>query len=229
MKYLKLSLLSVSLAALMLGCGTESDESPLVPEIVSITIDEANITVPIRSLAESFQLNATVLYDDGTYNSATYQLNWESNDTAVVAVDGLGLVTATANHGSAAISASYRDKLFTIESKVFEITPLTDVNISTEATDLNITYNDTNSSQAAVDINITGSYSLQVNGTFEDNATILDISSHRVWTSSNTTVATVDLIGLMTIYSLADENGTADINISIYDEINATLELNVSL
>ncbi|MGB5964891.1 MAG: hypothetical protein WBF77_12090 [Sulfurimonadaceae bacterium] len=227
MKYLQLSLLSFSLAAFMLGCGTESDEAPLVPEIISISIDDANVTTPIRSLVQEVQLGATVLYSDGTSSNATYQLDWESNDTSVVVNNGL--VVAAANHGTATISASYRDKLYTTESKTIEITPLTELNITTTSADLNITYNDTNASQAAVDINVTGSYTLQANGTFEDNETVLAISSNIAWTSSNTTVATIDSAGLMTIYSLIDQNGTADINVSIYNEVNATLELNVSL
>ncbi len=231
MKYLKLSLLSVSLAALMLGCGTESDEPPLVPEVVSIEIDGPQ-NDSIHSIfidGDTTQLTGIVTYSDGTDSSATYELDWESNDTDVISVSRLGVITAVANQGTAAVSASYRDNIYTTFDKNITIVSLTDVNISTEATNLNITYDDTNSSQAAVDINTTGSYLLQVNGTFEDSETIMAISSHRAWTSSNTTVATVDLIGLMTIYSLADQNGTADINISIYDEVNATLELNVSL
>jgi len=58
---------------------------------------------------------------------------------------------------------------------------------------------------------------------------VLAISRSVLWTSSNATVATIDQEGLMTILPLADQNGTADINVSIYNEVNATLELNVSL
>lgn len=225
MKYLKYSLLSLSLAALMLGCGTESNEPPLVPEIVSISIDDTNTTTLIRSLAHEVQLYATVLYTDGTSNTATYQLDWESNDTSVVVVDN-GLVSAVANHGSATISASYRDKLFTEIDKNITIIPLIDVNITSVSGDLNISYADEN---ASVDINTTGTYTLQANGTFEDNETVLAISQSVLWTSSNATVATIDSEGLMTVLPLADQNGTVDINVSIYNEINATLEVNITL
>ncbi len=225
MTYLKYSLLSISLAALMIGCGTESDEPPLVPEIVSISIDGANTTTPIHSLEQEVQLNTTVLYSDGTSGSATYQLDWESNDTSVIVVSN-GLVSAVANHGTAAISASYRDTLFTTADKNITIVPLIDVNITSASSDLNISYADGN---ASVDINTTGSYTLQANGTFEDNETLFAISSNIAWISSNTTVTTIDSTGLMTILPLADQNATADINVSIYNEVNATLELNVSL
>ena len=119
MTYLKLSLLSISLAALMLGCGTESDEPPLVPDITSIEIDGSEQNGSIHSIIidiDEQQLNATVSYDDNTSSNATYQLAWESNDTQAVTVFN-GLLLPTANAGSAAISASYWDKIFTTADK----------------------------------------------------------------------------------------------------------------
>lgn len=222
---LQQSLLTLSLAALMLGCGTGSESDPLLPEIVSIEINEANVTTKIHSLAldtDETQLFVTVTYDDNTSSSATYQVDWESNDTAVVDVQN-GLVDAVANQGSVEISASFRDELFTPESKTIEIIPLRDLNVSSQ--DLNITYDDTNASRAALDINVTGAYPLQANGTFEDNATITAISSDISWTSSNTSVATVDAAGLLTVLA----SGLTDINTSVYNEINSTLELNVTI
>lgn len=225
MTYLKLSLLSFSLAALMLGCGTESDEPPLVPEVVSIEIDDTNETTKIHSLfvdGNQTKLNATVTYSDGSSTSVDSQLDWESNDTSVLTVHN-GSLTPVANSGTAAISASFRDKLFTTIDKNITIVPLTEVNITSE--DINITYDA--DGNASLETNTTGSYTLLVNGTFEDNATILAISSNRVWTSSNTTVALIDTLGLLSI-SVIDQNGSADINVSVYNEINASMELNVT-
>lgn len=225
MTYLKLSLLSFSLAALMLGCGTESDEPPLVPEVVSIEIDDTNETTKIHSLfvdGNQTKLNATVTYSDGSSTSVDSQLDWESNDTSVLTVHN-GSLTPVANSGTAAISASFRDKLFTTIDKNITIVPLAEVNITSE--DINITYDA--DGNASLETNTTGSYTLLVNGTFEDNATILAISSNRVWTSSNTTVALIDTLGLLSI-SVIDQNGSADINVSVYNEINASMELNVT-
>ncbi len=224
MNYLQATLLSFSLVTLMVGCGTESDEPPLVPEIISIEIDGTDVNSSLHSIiidTDEPQLSATVTYDDGSSSRVTYQLDWESNDTDVITVNN-GLLTPVANSGSVAISASFRDKLYTTIDKNITLIPLTDINITSPSSDLNISYADVN---ASVDINTTGSYTLQANGTFEDNETVLAISSNIAWTSSNTTVATIDSAGLMTI----KQNGTADINVSMYNEINATLELNVSL
>lgn len=208
----------------MAGCGTTSDSDPLVPEIVSISIDEANETTRIHSLSldtDNDQLTATVLYSDGESSQATYQLEWDSNDSNVATVLN-GKVTAADNNGSALISASFRDKLFTGESKKVEIIPLSDINITTDATDINISYEN---NVSRLDINMTGSYPLLANGTFEDNATISAISSSIEWSSSNVSVATIDSAGVLTIIG----SGLADINASVYNEINSTLELNVTL
>lgn len=226
MKYLHLTLLSFSLAALMVGCGTESDEAPLVPEIVSIDIDGADDNGTLHSIiidGDEEHLYATVFYDDNSSSSSTYQLVWDSNDTDVLIVNN-GRLIPTANSGSAAISASYWDKLFTTADKNITLIPLSDINITSE--DINIT--EVNSTLYHLDTNTTGSYSLAVYGTFTDNNVTSDpISSNIQWVSSNTTVATISSDGLLTINSL-DQNATADINVSIFDEVNATLELNVT-
>ena len=223
MKHLKHSLLSLSLAALMIGCGTESNEPPLVPGIVSISIDDTNTTTLIRSLEQEIQLYATVLYTDGTSDSATYQLDWESNDTTVVIVNN-GLISAVANHGSAAISASYRDKLFTTVDKNITIVPLTDVNItSVEDPIVDINYT---ADPMHADINVSGIYKLSAIGTFEDGESNVTITSDINWTSSNTTIATID-ISTGDLNVLAD--GHTDINLSIYNEINTSLLIDVNL
>ncbi len=223
MKYLQLSLLSFSLAALMIGCGTESDEAPLVPEIVSIEIDGADINSPIRSLEDELQLRATVTYSDETDSSVDTQLDWESNDTTVIVVHN-GLVTAVANHGTAAISASYRDKLFTTVDKNITIIPLTDINI-TSIEDPIVDINYTTDPMHA-DINVSGIYKLTAIGTFENGDSNITITRDMNWTSSNTTIATIDL-------SSGDLNvlldGHTDINLSIYNEINTSLSVDVNL
>ena len=226
MKYLHTTLLSFSLAALRIGCGTESDEAPLVPEIVSIEIDGADLNSTLHSIiidVDDPQLNAMVTYDDNSSSNATYQLDWDSNDTDVITVSN-GLLTPAANSGSVAISASFRDKLFTTVDKNVSLIPLTDINITSE--DINIT--ELNSTYYRLDANTTGSYTLNVYGTFADsNVTSEPISSNIQWVSSNTTVASITAEGLLTINAF-DQNMTADINVSIFSDVNATLELNIT-
>ncbi|WP_345975477.1 Ig-like domain-containing protein [Sulfurimonas sp. HSL3-7] len=222
---LQYALLTLSLAGIMTGCGTTSDSDPLVPEIASIEIDGTDTDSSIHAIVlpdDENQLSATVFYDDNSSSSnVTYQLDWDSNDTTVMEVQN-GLLTPTANRGTAAISASFRNKLFTTIDKKVTIIPLNDINITSE--DINITYaTDKNSANV-----YTGSsYTLKANGTFDDNQTTVDpISSNIQWSSSNTTIATIDSTGLLTVQSTA---GIVDINVSVYDEINSTLELNVTV
>jgi hypothetical protein len=155
MKYLQHTLLSLSLAAFTLGCGTDSNTDPLVPEIVSIEIYDADLNSTIHSIVideDQAQLYATVLYDDNSSSTATTQLNWDSNDTAVMNVYN-GLLTPAANRGTAAISASFRDKLFTTIDKNVAIMPLSDINITSEQ-DLNSTGVVTVITTGMTDINI---------------------------------------------------------------------------
>jgi hypothetical protein len=212
----------------MTGCGTTSDTAPLIPEIVSIEIDGNDINSSIHSIIidqDEVQLTATVAYDDNTGAYATDQLDWESNDTAVMTVLN-GLLTPAANGGTAAISASYRDKFFTTKNKNVTIIPLSDINITSEQ-DLNITVDDTNTTLYHADFNTAGEYTLQANGVFEeDNMTVSAISSNIEWASSNTSVATVgETTGIITIIA----TGTADINVSIHNDINKTLLIDVNI
>ncbi len=223
---LKHSLSTLILAALLVGCGGTSDSDPLIPEIASIEVDGTDVNSSVHAIiidTDPSQLTATVTYDDNTSSYATYQLDWESNDTSVMTVLN-GLLTPAANSGTAAISASYRDRLFTTTDKNVTIIPLTDINITCEQ-DINVTA-DTNTTLYHADFNTAGDYTLQANGVFEDNMTVSAISSNIKWISSNTSVATVaETTGIITIIA----NGTADINVSVLNDINNTLLIDVNI
>lgn len=220
------ALSTLILAAFMLGCGGTSDNDPLIPEIVSIEIDGTDVNSSVHAIIidnDPSQLTATVSYDDNTSASVSYQLDWESNDTAVMQVNN-GLLSPAANRGTAAISASYRDRLFTTIDKNVTIIPLTDINITCEQ-GVNVTA-DSNVTLYHADFNSTGDYTLQANGVFEDNMTASAISSNIAWKSSNTSVATVaETTGIISIIA----NGTADINVSVLNDINKTLLIEVNI
>ncbi len=226
MKPLQLSLLSLSLTALLVGCSTDTNSDPLVPEIVSVEIDGADVNSTVHAIIidiDEAQLSATVFYDDNTSANVSYQLSWESNNSDVLTVQN-GLLEPTTNSGTAAISASYWDNIFTTVDKNITIIPLSDINITSN--DINIT--ELNSSLYHLDTNTTGSYTLDVYGKFIDNnITSEPISSNITWVSSNSSVASISSDGLLTIEAF-DQNVTADINVSILNEVNATLELNIT-
>ena len=197
MTYLKLSLLSVSLAALMLGCGTESDEDPLVPEIESIIIEGTDSIHSFAIAQDQLQLLARVTYTDGSSSVASSELDWESNDTNVVYVHN-GIIAARANHGTAAITATYRGKLSTEHAHNVTIEPLIDINITSGSPLLTI------SKQSAIlykgDTNDSGPHQLYVYGTFGDgNITANPITNNILWNSSDTNVSLVSTSGLLTL------------------------------
>ena len=220
MTYLKLSLLSFSLAALILGCSESSnDKDPLVPGIkaIQITNYEDNTTT-IRSLSHELQLDATIIYTNGESSTSTSQLDWDSNDTddktsSIIVLNGL--CSATKNHGAELISASYRETLYTKddERKLITIDPLATVTITHESIDIK-----------ELNVTVGGTYQFSTKGNFESNDTIKDISSNIIWTSSNVSIATISSTGTITPL----ENGIVDINVSVFSEINNGIELNVT-
>jgi len=225
MTYLKLSILSVSLAALLLGCSQSSNgNDPLVPEISSIAIEGANTIHAISISDDDLQLIGRIYYNDDTNATTYHELDWESNDTSVLTVHN-GYLTPVGNGGIAGISASYRDEIYTTTDYEVTVIAVTDINISSDT--LNITYDDTNASRSSADINSSDQspWLLTINGTFTDLNTTT-ISSNIVWSSSNTSVIYVDSSNLM--YYTPDVNTTVELNASFYD-INATLDLNITV
>ena len=225
MNYLNPPILSLALTFLLLGCGSESDKPPLVPDIASISIDGYENVMLLRSVGHQVDLSANVLYTDGTSSVTADELDWESNDTSTISVNN-GHLTANANHGSVSISISYRDKLSSEnnESKIVTIVPIEDINISSEgAPALDIDYSVI---PPHTDVNTTGTYALKAMGYFKDDNTSYDITTNGIWRSGNVTVATVGInTGEITILA----NGHTDINISILNEVNASLSIDVNL
>jgi len=103
LNYLNPSLLSLALALLLLGCGSESDKPPLVPDIVSISIQDFQDVTYLRSVGHDVQLYGDILYTDGSSSSTADELDWESNDSTIISINN-GTLTANANHGKVLIS-----------------------------------------------------------------------------------------------------------------------------
>jgi len=219
MTYLKLSLLSFSLAALMLGCSQESnDEDPLVPEIKSITIEGTDKIHALAISADTLQLIGRITYTDETSSTTYNELDWDSNDSSVISVHN-GLLEAHSNHGTVAISATYRDKIFSSTHSV-SIIPITEVNIT--STNLTIDYT---SDHNRTDAKTNSTYQLEANGVFSDMNQTLNISSNIIWTSSNITIASVGSTGSISTLSI---EGNSTIKVSLFNDINSTIELNVT-
>lgn len=225
MNYLNPPLLSLALAFLFLGCGSESDEPPLIPEVVAISIQDYESVAYLRSVGHQIDLSGRIVYSDGSSSSTADELTWESNDTTIISVNN-GHLTANANSGSVSISINYRDKIFSEEneSKIIQVIPIEEVNItSVEAPLLDINYSVI---PPHTDINTTGIYPLKAMGYFQDDNESYDITNDIIWLSGNLTVAT---IGISTGEVEVFASGHTDINISLYQEVNSTLSIDVNL
>jgi hypothetical protein len=204
-------------AFLLTACGGDTADGAIVKDIVSIDIADAGLPGGLYAAGEGMQLTCTATYTDETTSDVTGEITWESNDTEVATVER-GLVQGAANAGSVAITANFR-KFTTPEAKVLNIIPLEEVNITSD--DIAIADN-------LAEINTTGDFRFKADGTFADDQ-IRDISENVLWTSSNTTVATVatsiNTAGLLSVFT----GGSTDINATLYD-INATpLHIDVNL
>ena len=134
-----------------------------VTPVTSLTLDRTTLTM---TEGDTQTLNATVKPDNATDKTVT----WTSSNTSVATVDG-GKVTAVAP-GTATITAKAGDKTatcaVTVEKKVVPVT-----SVSLDRTTLTMTEGDTQTLTATVK---------------PDDATDKTVT----WTSSNTSVATVD-------------------------------------
>ena len=225
MKPLSLTLLSFSLAALLIGCSQESDGTALIPEIESIMIEGTDKVHAISINNEDVQLVGEITYSDSSIapQTATHELNWESNDTKVLEIIN-GLLIPVANSGTVTITANYRDKIFS-NSHTVSIIPITDLNITTTDTLLSIT--DLGGDKYTADIAEPGTYILDTYGIYADkNQTSKIITSTIIrWENNDTNISTINYLGELTVKS----NGISELNVSIFNEINATVELNVTI
>jgi uncharacterized protein YjdB len=165
---------AVSLCLTIGGCGS-GGSSPSPRTLSSLAITPTNISVTVGN---SQQLTATGTYSDGTTANLSGSVSWTSSDTSIVTVSSAGLVSSVAL-GTAMITATSGA-----------------INTHTNLT----------ASPALVSIAVTpGAQSILANatqqftatGTYSDSSQ-LDITSTVTWSSSDTSLATVNSAGLAT-------------------------------
>ena len=232
MKRLIPYLLSIPLSLLLLSCGTESDEPPLVPEIVSIEIQGTdtvtNVYAPISSTFTQEQLTLQVNYSNEETVTVTDDLKWLAKSDSQISEDILvvnGLIFAINNQGDANVSSSFREKIYTTVDKRVHIIPLKEITTIKVAADSNETLIKPSTS---IDLNVsTGeSIKLEANGMFEDDENITNIDKQIVWTIPSNDIATINAVtGQLNVL----KEGTLDVNVSIYSEIKAQVTLNINI
>jgi len=189
MNAFKLPLTAAFLIGLAVACGKpetdpgqgqgQGQTTPQVVAVSSVSLDKTSLSL---TEGESATLAATVKPDNATNKTVT----WSSSNASVASVDASGKVTAVAE-GTATITAKAGDKTatctVTVKKKVVAVS-----SVSLDKTSLELTVGETATLVATV---------------IPDRATEKTVS----WSSSSSSVATVDASGKVT----AVAKGTATI------------------
>jgi|UPI000831BD75 PGF-pre-PGF domain-containing protein len=169
---------------------TVSEDAPTEPVATSITISPSTVTLAIN---ETERFNATVLDQRGR-EMTNVTVTWTSSNTTVGSIDADGIFTALAV-GTTEITASVDNVSGTASVTVSEDIPAEPVPTSITISPPTAT--------------------LAINETERFNATVLDqrgremINVTVTWTSSNTTVGSIDADGIFTALAAGTTNVTA--------------------
>jgi len=201
---LKIVTLSTTILFLT-ACGGDSGDSGVLKDIQDINITNADANASMLA-TQTKVLQAYVTYNDGTSALTTSNVTWESSEDNVSAGvnETKGQVTLTSNYdGNATISVSFKQFTSSYELVIdginlIKLTPATiDMSGTTSPFNLDAT-------------------ALFVSGTEEN------ITTTSTWSTSNSSIATVDSSGAVTVLTSGDFNVT----VSRLGESNVTVVTN---
>lgn len=178
---------STTITAGLAGIHGSTTLTVTAPTISSIVVTPDGLTLGIGI---SQQYTATAIYSDGSTADLVSGVTWSSSASTVAAINTAGLVT-TAAAGTATITAQLGS--FT-DTAVLTVVPAHLISISVSPTPVSMAVG-TDQQFSAV-------------GSFDDGST--QLLSSATWSTSSTSVATIDLAGLAT----AVGTGTATIKAS---------------
>lgn len=178
---------STTITAGLAGIHGSTTLTVTAPTISSIVVTPDGLTLGIGI---SQQYTATAIYSDGSTADLVSGVTWSSSASAVASINPAGLVT-TAAAGTATITAQLGS--FT-DTTVLTVVPAHLISISVSPTPVSMAVG-TDQQFSAV-------------GSFDDGST--QLLSSATWSTSSTSVATIDLAGLAT----AVGTGTATIKAS---------------
>lgn len=178
---------STTITAGLAGIHGSTTLTVTAPTISSIVVTPDGLTLGIGI---SQQYTATAIYSDGSTADLVSGVTWSSSASAVASINPAGLVT-TAGAGTATITAQLGS--FT-DTAVLTVVPAHLISISVSPTPVSMAVG-TDQQFSAL-------------GSFDDGST--QLLSSATWSTSSTSVATIDLAGLAT----AVGTGTATIKAS---------------
>jgi trimeric autotransporter adhesin len=158
------------------------------PALSSVTVAPST---PSIAIGKTQQVTATASFDNGSTDNITDSASWTSSDVSIATVSSTGLVTGVAQ-GSATISATL-DGISGSTSVNITIANLTSISITPVTKSIS-----SGQTQQYTAVGI-----LQ-------NGNTIDLTDSVSWSSSNTTVATIDDSGLATAKTVSS-SATANI------------------
>ena len=170
-----LLLVAAGLLLAIAACGSSSNRSATARTLASLAITPANSSLAIGSTQ---QLTATGTYSDGTTANLTGSVTWTSSDSTVETVSSSGLVTSV-GLGTAMITAASGT-----------ISTHTNLTVNPALVSIAVT-------PAAQSILVNATQQFIATGTYSDRSH-QDITGTVTWSSSDTTLATINSAGLAT-------------------------------
>jgi len=178
---------------------TETDSHTYVSGSTTVTICTVSAIAvtpvnPSMAISTTYQFTATATLSPlssgvtPTQNVTSY-MTWTSSNTDVATVDTTGIVTAGSITGTATITATQGDSILVPGDTPIVAETLLTVN-STALSSIAVTADNTSISTGSTQ-------QLTATGTYADATTVV-ITASMTWSSSDTTIATVDTAGLVT-------------------------------
>jgi uncharacterized protein YjdB len=162
------------------------------PTLVSIAVTPST---PGIAPATTLKFYATGTYSDGSAKDVTSTVTWTSSNTTVATIIATGTTAGLAT--GVAVGST------TITATLGAVSGNTTMQVAVPATLLSITLTPTTPTTvtgATLQFTVTGNYS---------DGTIKDVTSSAAWTSSNTSVATINASGLATPVAAGSTTVTA--------------------
>jgi uncharacterized protein YjdB len=182
------TVLAVVLLTLVTGC-TCGEFFRDSKDVVGVSISPTNTSIQPGTTQ---QFSATGTFPNGTTGDVTGQTSWTSSNRSVATIDASGLATGV-GFGTTTISAN---------CQCYEES--TNLSVSSQAASL--TSIAVTPSNPAISVGTTQQFA--ATGTYSNNSTSV-ITNSVTWTSSNTTIATINSKGLATGISVGNATITA--------------------
>jgi uncharacterized protein YjdB len=163
-----------------------------VAVLTSIAITPANPANFAKGTTQQFTAMGT--FSDGSTQNLTSSATWSSSNTSVFTVNSNGLATGT-GIGSASLTATYAGQ--TATTPAFQVTPAVVASIAV-----------TPQNQSLIVGNM---QQYTATATYTDSTTA-DVSSTARWSSSNTSIATINSSGLVSATAAGNTTITAQLN-----------------